>query len=401
MKLLIICQYYDPEPFRVHDLCSALAGMGHEVQVVTGMPNYPSGELYPGFEDNRPRDERMDGVRIHRCPIHPRKTGALHRFRNYSSFASQASRYVRSAACASEDGTAFDLVLVYQLSPVMMAKPALAYRKKHPVPILMYCLDLWPESLLAGSISKKSPIYRHYHSLSGKLYSAMDRILVTSEQFRPYLTREFGIPEKRIDYLPQYAETLFAPQPPRVPDGEIRLTFAGNVGKLQNVGVLLEAAKLLRDKPVVFHIAGDGSELEHLKTQAEAEKLSNVRFLGRRPVEEMPALYAQADAMLVTMKNDPVLSLTLPGKVQSYLASGKPILGSIGGEAARVIEEAGCGFCAPPEDPAALADVILRFLGTPDREALGARAREYYTAHFERDRFLDRMVRELQTLMRS
>ena len=401
MKLLVISQYYDPEPFRIHDLCRGLAEGGHEVQVVCGMPNYPAGSFYPGYEDNRDRDEVLDGVRVHRCAVHPRKTGPVHRLWNYASYARRASAYTGSRACCAADGSAFDLVLVYQLSPVMMTKAALAYRKKHRAPILMYCLDLWPESLLAGGIGRHSPIYRHYHRLSGRLYRAMDRILVTSARFEPYLTREFGIPAARIRHLPQYAEALFHPLPPRKPDGITNLTIAGNVGALQNADVLLDAANLLREEPVIFHVVGDGSELSRLKQRAAAEGLPNVRFYGRRPVEEMPALYQQADALLVTMKNDSVLSLTLPGKVQSYMASGKPILGSVGGETARVIAEAGCGFCAEPENPQAFADVVKAFLSEPDRERLGERAAAYYAAHFTRETFLRELEGELRRLAGS
>lgn len=399
MNLLVICQYYDPEPFRIHDLCAGLVQLGHSVQVVTGMPNYPAGDLYPGFADNKARDEVLDGVRIHRCPIHPRKHGALHRLWNYYSFHRQAGRYTSSSHCAAADGRPFDLVLVYQLSPVMMAKPALLYRRLHPVPILMYCLDLWPESLLAGGVSRDSFVFRFYHRVSARIYRSMDRILVTSARFAPYLIREFDIPAARIRHLPQYAEDLFRPLPPRKRDGIVNLTFAGNVGNLQNAGILLDAATLLRQEPVVFHVVGDGSELEKLKKRAKDEDLQNVCFHGRRPLEEMPSLYAEADAMLVTMKNDPILSLTLPGKVQSYMASARPVIGSIGGETARVIAEADCGFCAPPEDPEALTAEIRRFLACDSPERLGQNARTYYDAHFTRTHFLTELDREISNLV--
>lgn len=399
MNLLVICQYYDPEPFRIHDLCAGLVQMGHSVQVVTGMPNYPAGELYPEFADNRARDEVLDGVRIHRCPIHPRKHGALHRLWNYRSFHRQAGRYTSSSRCAAADGRPFDLVLVYQLSPVMMAKPALRYRRKHAVPIIMYSLDLWPESLLAGGVSRDSFVFRFYHRVSARIYRSMDRILVTSARFAPYLIREFEIPASRIRHLPQYAEDLFQPLPPRKRDGTVNLMFAGNVGILQNTGILLDAAKLLRQEPVVFHIVGDGSELEHLKNRARDDGLQNVVFHGRRPVEEMPALYADADAMLVTMKDDPVLSLTLPGKVQSYMASARPVIGSIGGETACVIADADCGFCAAPEDPEALVGAIRRFLACDHPEQLSQNARAYYDAHFTRAHFLAELNQELSDLV--
>ena len=382
MKLLVISQYYDPEPFRIHDLCVGLTELGHEVRVVTGMPNYPQGELYPGFSDNRPVEELKDGVRLHRCPIHPRKQGAVHRFWNYLSYPRAAWSLLRHTE------ERFDAVLIYQLSPVMMARPGLRFAKKYRLPTVLYCLDLWPESLLAGGIGRGSPVYRYFHRVSERIYRAADRILISSELFREYFEEEFQIPGGQIGYLPQYAEDLFQPGAQRPRGESTELVFAGNIGALQGLETVLEAAKLLENRSVHFTIAGDGSDLEHLRQYAAQLELHNVSFPGRLPVTEMPALYASADAMLVSLKPDPVLSLTLPGKLQSYLAAGKPVIGAIDGETQRVIRAAGCGFCGPAGDAAALAANIERLIAAPDREEMGRRGREYYDAHFTRARFL-------------
>lgn len=395
MKILVVCQYYAPEPFRVSDLCEELVRRGHDITVVTGVPNYPEGRIYPGYERGQKRDEEVNGVRVHRCWTIPRGSGVIRRFLNYCSFALSSRCYVCSRDCVASDGGLFDVVFVNQLSPVMMAEAAIAFKKKHHIPSILYCLDLWPESLTVGGIRKNSRVYRLFHRISGRIYAQMDRILVTSRTFRSYLRDEFGIVEEKTDYLPQYAESLFENLPESVPDGQAHLVFAGNIGAAQDVDTILRAAVLLRDEPVRFHIVGGGSELNRLQASAMEESLSNVVFHGRRPIEEMPSFYAIADAMLVTLRADPVLSRTLPGKVQSYMAAGKPILGAIDGETNEVIRAAACGYCGPAEDADALAENIRRFITTEDRAILGQNARAYYEAHFDRERFMDALEREL------
>ena len=385
MKILVICQYYYPEPFRINDICEEMAKRGHEVTVVTGTPNYPEGEIYKGYENGARADEVINGVKVHRCPIFPRKTGALHRMLNYFSYPWQAKRYVKNLMAS--DDKPFDVVFVNQLSPVMMAEPAIAYKKKYDVPVVMYCLDLWPESLVAGGISRTSPIYKAFHKISKRIYREMDRILITSRMFRGYLKDEFGIDDTAIEYLPQYAECLFTPLPFKENDGVIDLVFAGNIGEIQSVDTIVKAAERLQDKAVHFHIVGGGSDLERLK--ALAKDLANITFYGRRPLEEMPAFYAKADAMLVTLKADPVLSLTLPGKVQSYMAVGKPIIGAIDGETAEIIKEAQCGYCGKAEDVSALVKNIDAFIKNSEKKKLGINARNYYEKQFERQKYMD------------
>ena len=334
-------------------------------------------------------------MRIHRCWTIPRKRGAFHRFLNYFSYPISSSRFVRSEACQAKDGGAFDVVFVNQLSPVMMASAGIAYRKKHHVPFVLYCLDLWPESLTAGGIKSGSPVYRVFHHISQRIYKQADRILVTSRMFTEYLYREFGVSKESVDYLPQYAEGLFEPLPYK-DTGTFDFVFAGNIGALQSVDTILRAAGLLKNEPVHFHIVGGGSELNRMESLAEELDLTNVTFYGRRPVEEMPKFYALADAMLVTLKADPVLSLTLPGKVQSYMAAGKPVIGAIDGEAEAVIREARCGYCGSAEDAEALAENIRKFIGDADRRTMGANARAYYEGHFSRERFLDLLEDSLE-----
>lgn len=390
MKLLVVCQYYRPEPFRIADICEALAARGHEVHVVTGLPNYPEGALYPGYEHAAGQDETIHGVRVHRCGLHPRKKGALHRFWNYYSFVCSSCRYLSRL---QED---FDVVFVNQLSPVMMAEGALRYAKKHGKRTVLYCLDLWPESLTVGGIRPGSLIYRVFWHISRRIYRQTDTVAITSRGFADYFRTVLKLPELAPIYLPQYAESLFDEIPPVTQHtGPFRFLFAGNIGEAQSVETILHAARQLSDVPVHFDIVGDGSDFSRCRDLAKG--LGNVTFHGRKAIEEMPRFYAAADAMLVTLKADPQLSATLPGKVQSYMAAGRGVIGAIGGETAQVIADADCGVCVPPEDGSALAAAIRKIADTPSHFAVyGKRARHYYDLHFQKDVFLDRLTAILE-----
>lgn len=386
MKVLVVCQYYKPEPFRISDICEALAGEGHQVTVVTGTPNYPEGVIYPGYEKGAHADEVIGDVTVHRCPLIPRKTGALYRFLNYYSFVFSANKYLRSVR---ED---YDVVFVNQLSPVMMAQPALRWAKRHGKQCVLYCLDLWPESLTAGGIGRDHPIYKVFYRISRKIYQKADHILVTSRGFVSYLRDYIGT-DRPISYLPQYAEALFDRVPEcRVHEGPYHFVFAGNVGDMQSVETIIEAAALLKeDSRAVFDIVGDGVALARCREMAA--ELPNVVFHGRRDVSEMEYFYTMADAMLVTLKDDPVMASTLPGKVQSYMAAGRAVVGSIGGETAALIPEADCGICAAPENAAALAEKIRELLDSPESFArFGKHAKAYYQSTFRKEAFIQKLL---------
>lgn len=393
-KILVVCQYYKPEPFRIADICEEMVRRGHEVQVVTGYPNYPEGILYEGYGKGKHVDEVINGVKVHRCYTVPRQTGAVKRMMNYYSYVASSVKYILSRKCVASDGTSFDVVFCNQLSPVMMAYAAIAYKKKYKIPAVMYCLDLWPESLIAGGVTRKSAVYKYYHHVSKRIYRQMDKILITSRMFSDYLKDEFGIKKEKIEYLPQYAEGIFEQIPPRIEDGIFNFMFAGNIGAVQSVETIIKAAEILKDEPVKFHIVGGGTDLERL--QKMGENMKKVVFYGRRPIEEMPEFYAKADAMLITLAADPVLSLTLPGKVQSYMAVGKPIIGAIDGETKSVIEEAQCGFCGKAEDADELAENIRRFIGdNMDRFLMGENARKFYEENFQELMFMDKLEKYL------
>lgn len=389
MKLLVVCQHYRPEPYQLSDICEALVERGHEVTVVTGMPNYPMGELYPGYEDGRDRDEMIGGVHVHRCALIPRKHGVVYRMLNYYSFMLSACRYVDTLPGD------YDAVYCHQSSPVMMAEAGLRYAEKHKRPSVLYCLDLWPDSLSAGGVGPNSPIYKYFLGVSRRTYRRADRILISSRDFAGYFQTVLRLGGKPLTYHPQYAETLYDAIPPKAPGSGFHVMFAGNVGTAQSVETIVEAARILADhSEITFHIVGDGIALERCEERARG--LSNIVFHGRHPAEAMPDFFAMADAMLVTLQNQPGFSFTLPAKVQAYMAAGRPIIGAVSGETARVITEAQCGVSSPPEDAPALAANILALSRQPETlSRYGENARRYYRTYFSKQSFVDRLEQAL------
>lgn len=383
MKILVVCQHYYPEPFRLPDICETLVQRGHSVTVVTGTPNYPEGNIYKGYEHGAKADEVLNGVRVHRCPLIPRKTGVIYRVLNYYSFAISSDLYLRRL---KED---FDVVFVNQLSPVMMAHGALNWAKRNGRKCVLYCLDLWPESLLVGGIRKNSAVYKLFLGISRRLYRKADVLVVSSKAFIDYFHHTLKITDRNIRWMPQYAEDIFGLiHTEKKQSGVVDFLLAGNIGQLQSVETIVEAAKLLKDEGNIYiHIVGSGVSLENCKTMAAG--LNNITFHGRHDVSEMPAFYAMADVLLVSLIKDSGLSANLPGKVQSYLAAGKPIAGPIDGETPRIVAEACCGVCTPAEDPQALAEAMRELAAQPEKlKAYGKNARRYYQDNFSKETFM-------------
>lgn len=390
VNLLVVSQYYWPEPFNVSDMCEELVVRGHDVTVLTGLPNYPEGNLYPGYENASSMLEERCGVKILRVPLHPRGKGPVDRFLNYESFSRNASKVAQKLEAG------FDAVLAYEVSPVMSASPALVYAEKHGVPSIVYVLDIWPECLLSGGVKRNSLIYRYYKRVSRKIYGAADVLLLSSPGFREYL--ESLLAEcPRCVYLPQYAEDIFSSQVAACgeriegfADDGIDVTFAGNIGAAQSVDTLIRAFSSL-DGAVRLHVVGSGSELESCKALADELRAENVYFHGRHELSEMPLYYHLSDALAISFVDDPVIGLTLPRKMQTYLAAGKPILGAVTGEASRVIRESQCGLRCGSEDAESFAELCRTFAASPScqRAVWSLNARSYYDEHFTRNHFFD------------
>lgn len=395
MKILVVSQHYWPENFRITDIAETLVSLGHQVTVLCGLPNYPKGYIFDDYKNGKNRIQEHNGVKIIRAKEIGRRNNILFRFLNYWSYPHYASRMIKKL---DKD---FDVVYVQMSSPIMITKPALKYAKKYNKKVIMYEMDLWPESLLAGGITNKSFLYKHYKKISAKIYSRCDKILVTTKEHIPYIKELPGCEDLDIEYLAQYADTIFEESNFGSEDnGAIDLMFAGNIGKAQSVSTIIRAAALLKDDPrFKFHIVGSGSKLDNIKKLAIELKTDNVVFYGQRLLEDMPGLYKIADVMLVTLEDKPYANMTIPGKVQSYMAAGKPVIGSINGSCSSFINNNEIGYVCASGDYEALANLIKN-LDIKELCRIGKHSREVYLEKYRKSIFIDRLVSNLKEYSR-
>lgn len=402
LHILIVTQYFWPENFRVNDLAASLRERGHRVTVLTGQPNYPSGRFFAGYGWAGPWRQNHQGVEILLCPLLPRGGGGKLRLAlNYFSFAISAC-LLAPFRCRDR----YHAIFVYAPSPITVALPALLLRTLGRGPVLLWVLDLWPESITAAAGVRAAPVLAAITRLVRFIYRHCDKVLVQSRAFIERV-QNLGAAPSVVRYLPSWAENIFAPVAagadndlPPLPSG-FRVLFAGNIGAAQDFPNLLMAAEQLKAYGEIHWIVvGDGRMAAWARGEIAARGLEErVHLLGNFPVEKMPSFYAQADCLLVTLKREPIFALTIPGKIQSYLASGRPIAGMLDGEGARIVTEAGAGLAGPAENPQVLAENILSLyrMSAAERKRMGQSAREYYESHFERER----LITELESWMQE
>lgn len=388
MKILIVSQHFYPEQFRINDIAFSLAERGHDVTVLTGLPNYPKGEIFPEYRNGKNREQLINGVKIVRCSLVGRGKSLLTFGINYLWFTVSATLKGKSLK------DHYDVVYSYQTSPVSMSRPAIAVKKKQGIPLVLNCLDQWPISVTAGPISDKSLFYKILYNYSVNTYNKADLITITSKSFKQYFEEILRLPAEKFGlvYWPQYAEDTYG-ETGKEKNGVYDVLYAGNIGPATDVEVIIQAAALLKDeKNIHFHIVGDGMNLPACKEIAEKNGLENVTFYGSHPVDEMPGYYSLADAFLITMSDNPVVNYTLPAKMQSYMLAGKPIIGAINGETQRVIREAECGYCCSAGDAEGLAEIIKEAsFDENDTKEMGKHAKEYYESHFDKAKLLDQL----------
>jgi colanic acid biosynthesis glycosyl transferase WcaI len=401
VRLLVVTEHYWPEQFRITDLAEGLQARGHSVDVLTGMPNYPKGKHFDGYRPWGPYREEHCGVHVKRVPVVPRRRGrgwelAL----NYGSFvvAGALRLLVRRRH-------PWDVVLVYQPSPVTTALPALLHRAVTGIPVAIWVQDLWPESIVSTAMVRNPWLVSLVGKVANGIYRNCDRVIGQSHSFVERLSTS-GVVRERLSYLPNWAEDHYTPEPASPRGNEswekgFPVMFAGNLGRVQALDTILDAAQLLRDDPEVrWVILGDGVLRAWMEAEAARRQLDRIHFLGRRPVGEMPEYFARAGAMLVSLKTDPSLAMTIPAKLQSYLASGRPVLASLDGEGARIVEHSGAGFASAANDPVGLAANVRRMKGltTDQRKDMGQNARAYYLREFDRKLCIDRAEQLLAEL---
>lgn len=393
MKILVVSQYFYPENFRVNTLCRELADRGHQVTVLTAYPQYPIGRIYDGYGFDIPYEKEWHGVRIQRVKTQPRGHNPIGLLRNCVSYVRSAERWVKQ--CDEK----FDAVYVFEISPVTVGLPAVAYKKKFGTPVYFNLQDLWPENVHEVLGIRFPPLTFVINRIVDKIYRNSDKILCASRGFVKNL-EERGVEKEKLVFWPQFClepDLEGTVKPEIYTDDTFNIVFTGNIGDAQGLDLLVEAARELKGEKIRWYLVGDG------RARARLEKLvadygvgGDVVFVGRVSEAEANRYVRFADCAYLSFQNNALFNMTLPAKLQTYLACGAPILAAAGGESAAVIREAGCGCAAAPELPELVTAVKKMAASTQaERQAMSAASRSYYEAHFT----MDKLVSQLEELM--
>lgn len=407
MRIALISQYFYPEQFNNNALARELVRRGHEVHAFPSVPNYPAGRFFEGYSNNARREEDWEGVRISRTYTVPRGKGALSLVVNYVTYPIMASWTIFRRL-----GPKADVSFVSMPSPLFQAFAGIFLRWRTGTPCVYWIQDIWPESATYTLGLHNRIVVGLLNAVCGWLYRRADIVMVQSAAFHDMIAR-FGVPSERIRLLPNTAPEGHRPLSPEqaldyaglVPQDGFRLMFAGNIGESQDFDTLLAAAELLREcEDLHWVIVGSGRDEERVKRLVAEKSLEErFHFLGRHPEEAMPKLFAHADAMLVSLKDIPIFALTVPYKTQSYMACGKPIVASLNGEGARIIDESGAGVAVPASQPQALADAITALVvAGPDRLAFhAANARRYFEENYAATKVYDELENSLREVAKA
>jgi glycosyltransferase involved in cell wall biosynthesis len=381
IKVVLLTQWFDPEPtFKGLAFARELVRKGFEVEAVTGFPNYPGGKVYDGYRMRLLQREVIDGVQITRLPLYPSHDGsALRRIANYASFAASSLFYGLFMLKRP------DVIYAYH-PPLTVGVTASLLRLIRRIPVVYDIQDMWPDTLRATGMLNNERLLSVISRVCDWVYRRVDRIVVLSSGFRRLLI-ERGVPPEKLDVIYNWCDEVAlqaAPvsSPDSAPDGQFRVVFAGNMGKAQALGTVVEAAELLSsERPEVrFVLVGSGIEVDSLKQLVAKKGLENVVFIPRVPMNEVGSILASSDALLVHLKDDPLFAITIPSKTQAYMAIGKPLLMAVRGDAAELVQQAACGVTAIPEDARSVADAAVRLanLAALEREEMRQRSRVFY-----------------------
>lgn len=395
-KILVVTQHFWPENFRINDIVEGFLQDGIAVDVLCGLPNYPKGEWFPGYSAAGPFEEEWHGARLYRCKEVPRRGNtSVNIFLNYVSW----PWYAAHALHRLPGG--YDAVFCFNTSPVLMCWPAIRYAKKHHIPFTNYVLDIWPENLYSVLNVKNKALRAIAQGVSDALYKKADRLIAMSEPLQQRLCQRTGMPPQKIAVIPQYCEDFYAvPQPDAALQaqfgGRFNLVFTGTFTPAQSLETVITAVQDARSRGAdMLHLLLVGDGMSRAALEAKVKELhaeDAVTFYGSVPATDIPKFTALADALIVCLSDSPDLGLTVPAKVASYMAAGKPVLASMDGAGNTAVTAAG-GLSSPACDAAALADNLLALtrMDGAQRAAMGQSAKEYYLAHYRRSELLRKL----------
>ena len=395
-KILVVTQHFWPENFRINDIVEGFLQDGIAVDVLCGLPNYPKGEWFPGYSAAGPFEEEWHGAHLYRCKEVPRRGNtSVNIFLNYVSW----PWYAAHALHRLPGG--YDAVFCFNTSPVLMCWPAIRYAKKHHIPFTNYVLDIWPENLYSVLNVKNKALRAIAQGVSDALYKKADRLIAMSEPLQQRLCQRTGMPPQKIAVIPQYCEDFYAvPQPDAALQaqfgGRFNLVFTGTFTPAQSLETVITAVQDARSRGAdMLHLLLVGDGMSRAALEAKVKELHTedaITFYGSVPATDIPKFTALADALIVCLSDSPDLGLTVPAKVASYMAAGKPVLASMDGAGNAAVAAAG-GLSSPACDAAALADNLLALtrMDAAQRAAMGQSAKEYYLAHYRRSELLRKL----------
>lgn len=400
MRVLIWTQYFWPEYFHINAVARSLKAQGIEVTVLTGKPNYPEGKIFDGYKAMGIQQEEYSGIEVIRIPLRQRgKNSGKGMALNYLSFI--VSGYLFGPYALR--GRKFDAIFVYAPSPLLQALPAVYVSWLKRAPLVLWVQDIWPDALVATGFIKSRWVLGMVGLAVRYIYRFSDSILIQSEGFRASVERWTNhkerirfFPNSAEDTSPDFTKPTMNVQLAEEVAASFSVVFAGNIGTAQSCETIIEVAKLLQSVPAIkFYLVGSGSMADSVSENIVDGRLKNVAMTGQVPAEDMPLIFASASVLLLTLRDDAALSSTIPSKLQSYLAAGKPVIASCNGEAASVVTKANAGLACPAGDASALADAVLKlFQMTPEeRVRLGENGRAHFEAHYR----LQSRVTELVT----
>lgn len=397
MKILVISQYFNPENLRINDLIFSLKERGHHIEVFTGKPNYPKGEYFEGYSWNGPSEEEINGVKVYRSNLILRKNGGGFRlFLNYFSFI-----FFGFFKIFKIKGN-FDKVFIYAPSPITVGILGILAAKRFKCKSYLWVHDLWPESVrVAGGISSKT-VLGLINFMTKMIYKYTDQILVQSPKFIDYIKKQ-NVKEDKLIYYPYYAEDFYKVVKAKksikdqFPDG-FNVLFAGNIGVAQSFDTIVDAFEILKKHDINLIVLGEGRDKSRIIELLNQRGISNkFYFFGSHPPEKMADYFACADALLITLKKEDIFSYTIPGKLQSYLKCGKPIIGALDGVGKQIIMSSRSGFCSDAENYRSLSDNLLLMMNTSSekRRKMGKLGLEYFKVHFNKEKLLQKLEKIL------
>ena len=390
MKILVISQYFYPENFRINDLVFSLKERGHQVEVLTGKPNYPKGDYFKGYSWKNPLEEEIQGVKVHRANLILRKKGGgLRLFLNYFSFV-----FFSFFKIIRLRGN-FNKVFIYAPSPVTVGILGILAAKKFSCKSYLWVHDLWPESVRVAGGVKSRLVLGIVNQMTKLIYRFSDVILVQSPEFKTYIKNQ-DVADSKLIYYPYYAEDFYKVVKKQknyleqFPKG-FNLVFAGNIGVAQSFDTVIDAFEKLKQHNINLLVLGDGRDKSRIQKLIEQKGISDkFYFLGTHPPEKMPHYFSCADALFISLKKADIFSYTIPGKLQSYLACGKPIIGAIDGIGKKIIEESKSGLCSNAENSDELSKILIRISTSPKVELdnFSKNALYYFKNNFAKDKLL-------------